>query len=172
VVHYRKHLRFSWSAMEQAEESLRRLTDFLARLGTLPAKPANAGLAARLTKAQEDFGGHIAADLNTSGALSVVFDLVRELNTQMDAGELGASDADAVRATFQRFDQVLGVLTLRTAEDEHPPIPVAEIEQAIAARREARLARNFAEADRIRKDLESRGVILEDTGATTRWKKK
>ena len=48
----------------------------------------------------------------------------------------------------------------------------AEIEQAIAARREARLARNFAEADRIRKDLESRGVILENTGATTRWKKK
>jgi len=171
-VHYRKQLRFSWAAMEQAEESLRRLTDFLARLGTLAAKPANAGLAARLTKAQEDFGSHIAADLNTSGALSVVFDLVRELNTQMDAGELGASDADAVRATFQRFDQVLGVLALRTAEDEHPPIPVAEIEQAIAARREARLARNFAEADRIRKDLESRGVILEDTGATTRWKKK
>ena len=64
------------------------------------------------------------------------------------------------------------MLALRTAEDEHPPIPVAEIEQAIAARREARLARNFAEADRIRKDLESRGVILEDTGATTRWKKK
>ena len=96
-VHYRKQLRFSWAAMEQAEESLRRLTDFLARLGTLPAKPSNAGLAARLAKAQEDFGGHIAADLNTSGALSVVFDLVRELNTQMDAGELGASDADAVR---------------------------------------------------------------------------
>ena len=65
---------------------------------------------------------------------------------------------------------MLGVLALRKAEDEHPPVPVEEIERLIEARRAARLARNFAEADRIRKDLESRGIILEDTGSTTRWK--
>ena len=40
-VHYRKQLRFSWAAMAQAEEALRRLTDFLARLDSLPARPAN-----------------------------------------------------------------------------------------------------------------------------------
>jgi cysteinyl-tRNA synthetase len=174
-VHYRKQLRFSWSAMEQAEESLRRLTDFLARsdgLAALPARPVHATIPARLAEAEKDFGAHIAADLNTSGALSVLFDLVRELNTAMDAGELGAADAPAIRATFARFDEVLGVLALRTAEDEHPPVPVEEIERLIGARREARLARNFAEADRIRKDLEGRGIILEDTGSVTRWKKK
>ena len=42
----------------------------------------------------------------------------------------------------------------------------------IEARRAARLARNFAEADRIRKDLDARGILLEDTGAATRWKRK
>jgi cysteinyl-tRNA synthetase len=171
-VHYRKQLRFSWSAMEQAEESLRRLTDFLARVDALPARPVHATIPARLAEAEKEFGVHIAADLNTSGALSVLFDLVRELNTAMDAGELGAADAPAIRATFAQFDQVLGVLALRKAEDEHPPVPVEEIERLIAARRDARLARNFAEADRIRKDLESRGIILEDTGSVTRWKKK
>jgi cysteinyl-tRNA synthetase len=171
-VHYRKQLRFSWAAMEQSEEALRRLMDFLARLDSLPARPANEATPARLAKAKDAFGAHIAADLNTSGALSVLFDLVRELNTAIDAGELGASDAAAVRDTFQEFDRVLGVLALRKAEDEHPPVPVDEIERLIAARRDARLARNFAEADRIRKDLESRGIILEDTGSTTRWKKK
>jgi cysteinyl-tRNA synthetase len=67
---------------------------------------------------------------------------------------------------------VLGVLSLRKAEDECPPVPVEEIERQMAARREARLSRNFAEADRIRKDLEARGIILEDTGSTTRWKRK
>jgi cysteinyl-tRNA synthetase len=158
--------------MEQSEEALRRLMDFLARLDSLPARPANEATPARLAKAKDAFGAHIAADLNTSGALSVLFDLVRELNTAIDAGELGASDAAAVRDTFQEFDRVLGVLALRKAEDEHPPVPVDEIERLIAARRDARLARNFAEADRIRKDLESRGIILEDTGSTTRWKKK
>jgi len=171
-VHYRKQLRFSWSAMEQSEESLRRLTDFLARVDALPVRPAHATIAARLAEAEKEFGEHIAADLNTSGALSVLFDLVRELNTAMDAGELGAADAPAIRATFARFDQVLGVLALRKAEDAHLPVPVEEIEHLIGARRDARLARNFAEADRIRKDLERRGIILEDTGSVTRWKKK
>jgi cysteinyl-tRNA synthetase len=146
--------------------------DFLARLDSLPARPAAASTAVRLAKAKEAFGGHIAADLNTSGALSVLFDLVRELNTAIDAGELGAEDGAAVRNTFQEFDRVLGVLALRRAEDEHPPVPVDEIERLIAARRDARLARNFAEADRIRKDLEGRGIILEDSGSATRWKKK
>jgi cysteinyl-tRNA synthetase len=51
-------------------------------------------------------------------------------------------------------------------------VPAAEIEQAIEARRAARLARNFAEADRIRMDLDTRGILLEDTGSTTRWKRK
>jgi cysteinyl-tRNA synthetase len=171
-VHYRKQLRFSWKAMAQSEEAVRRLTDFLARLESLPARPANDATTGRLALAREAFGSHIAADLNTSGALSVMFDLLRELNTAIDAGELGASDAAAIRDTFEQFDRVLGVLALRKIEDDHPPVPVAEIDRLIIARREARLARNFAEADRIRKDLESRGIILEDTGSTTRWKKK
>jgi cysteinyl-tRNA synthetase len=171
-VHYRKQLRFSWAAMAQAEEALRRLTDFLTRLESLPARPATAAVAERLESARHAFGQHIESDLNTSGALAVLFDLVRELNTAIDGGELGADDGKAVKETFQQFDRVLGVVALRQAEDEHPPMPVEEIEQLIAARREARLARNFAEADRIRKDLDSRGIILEDTGSVTRWKKK
>jgi cysteinyl-tRNA synthetase len=51
-------------------------------------------------------------------------------------------------------------------------VPVEEIDRAIEARRAARLARNVAEADRIRKDLDARGIILEDTGSATRWKRK
>jgi cysteinyl-tRNA synthetase len=102
----------------------------------------------------------------------VLFDLVRALNTAIDAGALGAEDAATVRATFERFDQVLGVLSLRRLEDEQPPVPIDEIEQQLEARRAARRARNFAEADRIRAELEARGIILEDTGTATRWKRK
>ncbi len=171
-VHYRKQLKFSWTAMAQAEESLKRLTDFLARLETLPEGKANPDVAARLRQAREAFGGYIEADLNTSGALGEVFDLVRALNSAIDGGELTTGDAAGVRRTFEAFDEVLGILSLRRAEDERPPVPVEEIERLVSERRAARLARNFAEADRIRKDLDARGIILEDTGATTRWKRK
>ena len=170
-VHYRKQLKFSWTAMAQAEEALKRLTDFLARLDQLPEHGRDA-VASALDEAERSFAAHIRDDLNTAAALGVVFDLVRALNSAIDNGELGRSDAERVRATFDGFDQVLGVLSLRRLEDQRPPVPVEEIEALVEARRAARLARNFAEADRIRQDLEARGILLEDTGSSTRWKRK
>jgi cysteinyl-tRNA synthetase len=170
--HYRKQLKFSWTLLAQAEEAVKRITDFLARLDVLPPGSASPATSPRLQDAADAFAAHIRADLNTAAALGVVFDLVRALNSSIDAAELHASDVPLVRATFDGFDRVLGILSLRRSEDERPPVPVAEIEQLMAARRAARARRDFAEADRIRKDLEARGILLEDTAAGTRWKRK
>jgi cysteinyl-tRNA synthetase len=170
--HYRKQLKFSWSALAQAEEALKRLTDFLARLDAVPEGAASEATTARVREASKAFAEHIAADLNSAAALGVVFDMVRALNTAIDAGEVRTGDVAGVRQAFESFDRVLGVLSLRRQEDERPPVPVEEIDQLILARRSARATRNFAEADRIRKDLDARGILLEDTAAGTRWKRK
>jgi cysteinyl-tRNA synthetase len=174
--HYRKQLKFNWDTIAQAEEALRRLSDFLSRLdgvaGQGPPGDPRADLAADLSAAREAFRGHIAADLNTAGALGVLFDLVRALNARIDAGDVRASEADAIRTLFGEFDAVLGVMSLRRREDAAPPIPLAEIDEAIEARRQARRSRDFAAADRIRAELEEKGIILEDTAAGTKWKRR
>jgi cysteinyl-tRNA synthetase len=64
------------------------------------------------------------------------------------------------------------VIALRRAEDATPDVAIDEIEQLIAERKAAKQRREFARADGIRKSLADRGILLEDTAAGTRWKKK
>jgi len=171
-IHYRKQLKFSWDNLQQAEESLRRLADFLARLDAIEAPGVHAEIAARVTGARAAFDAAMREDLNTAAALAAVFDLVRALNTAIDEGQVGREDVAVVRDAFGLFDRVLGVISLRQAEDARPPVDAADIERLIEARKEARRQRDFAAADRIRDDLASRGILLEDTAGGTRWKRK
>lgn len=171
-VHYRKQLTFNWEVLDHAEAALTRLSDFLARLDRVTTEARLEGLDARLAQARDTFRAEMADDLNVPKALGTVFDLVREINAAIDQGTLGSDDAAAVRETFRYFDSALGVLALRRAEDECPPVPVDEIERLIAERREARRARQFTRADDIRRDLEARGILLEDSVSGTRWKRR
>jgi cysteinyl-tRNA synthetase len=170
--HYRKQLNFTWTSLAQAEEALRRLTDFLDRLDHVQASGTHPEIAARVTEAREEFASAIRSDLNTAGALGAVFELVRALNSAIDAGQVGAGDVTAIREAFDGFDSVLGVVRLRRAEDATPAVPVDEIERLIAERQAARRRRDFAAADRVRDELAARGVLLEDSAAGTRWKRK
>jgi cysteinyl-tRNA synthetase len=170
--YYRKQLNFTWIGLEQAEESLRRITDFLGRVESLKAGGAHPEVNARVKAAVDAFDAALRDDLNTAAGLGAIFDLIRALNISMDNKQVGKGDADEIIAAFDHFDRVLGVLSLRRAEDATPPIPQAEIDAAIQARQDARRRRDFAEADRIRQDLLAKGVILEDGAQGTRWKRK
>jgi cysteinyl-tRNA synthetase len=170
--YYRKQLNFTWIGLEQAEESLRRITDFLGRVGALSGGGVHPAVTARVAAAVQAFDTALSDDLNTAAGLGELFDLIRALNIAMDNKQVGEADAAGIKAAFDHFDQVLGVLSLRHAEEATPPIPQAEIDAGIEARQDARRRRDFAEADRIRQELLDKGVILEDGPKGTRWKRK
>ena len=170
--HYRKQLNFTWTGMDQAEEAIRRIVDFRARLETVAGSGVHTRVAEQVAKARDAFQAALEHDLNTAAALAAVFDLVRDVNAAIDAQEISVSEARAVADAIDHFDQVLGVVSLRQAEDSEPPVPVEEIERLIGERRAARERRDFAAADNIRRGLADRGVLLEDNPAGTRWKKK
>ena len=170
--HYRKQLNFTWSGMDQAEEAIRRIVNCLARLETVTAADTQSRVREAVDTARQAFKASLEHDLNTAAALAAVFDLVRDVNAAIDAREISAADASVVRQAIEEFDRVLGVVSLRQAEDAQPPVPVEEIERLIEERHAARRQRNFAAADGIRQQLADRGVLLEDSPAGTRWKKK
>ena len=170
--HYRKQLNFTWIGMDQAEEAIRRIVDFRERLNTVTGDGEHPHVLEVVEQARTAFTSALRHDLNTAAALAAVFDLVRDLNAAMDAREISASDAEAAGQMVDECDRVLGVISLRQAEDAQPPVAVEEIERLIEERRLARQHRDFSASDRIRDELAERGVLLEDKAGGTRWKKK
>jgi cysteinyl-tRNA synthetase len=170
-VHYRKQLKFSWAILDQCEEALKRLMDFLARLDRIVGPAGHPAIAERVRETRAEFRARMLADVNAPGALGVLFELVRHLNAAIDAGEVGEPDVPVIREAFDHFDNVLGIVSLRRAEEAKPPVPADEIEALVAERKDARVRRDFKRADEIRQQLAARGILLEDSPTGTRWKR-
>ncbi len=169
-VPYRNKLNFTMDGVKAAATAIDRLRNFELRLKS--EKFAAAGHAAaeeRAVAATARFRETMDDDLNTAGALGVVFEFLRDTNSAMDAGQFGAENVATAQAFLGLFDSVFDVLrptvTAGGLSDE-------AIEALIAERVAAKKARNFGRADEVRKELEAQGIVLEDTKDGTRWKRK
>jgi cysteinyl-tRNA synthetase len=181
-VPYRRQLNFTFDGLHQAASSVERLRNFAGRLkqGKFPAGQQK-GMAERIAKAREEFDVGLSDDLNTARALAAVFDLVREANIAMDKGEFRQGDVVAVQEFLATFDRVFAVLEDNDGEKlralgygtpESGPSD-AEIDKLVAERNAAKKRRDFATADRLRKELADRGILIEDAkDGSVRWKRK
>jgi cysteinyl-tRNA synthetase len=167
--HYRQTLNFSFRECDAARAALARVDDFVRRLNEArgQADVGMAPVAERLAQAQAVFRASIEDDLNTSGALGALFDLVRDINRMMDAGQCAGAAAGHVLDQLRDFDKILACLDV----DREEAVP-ADIQALANERQAARKAKDFARADAARNRLLELGWIVEDTPKGPRVKRK
>jgi cysteinyl-tRNA synthetase len=148
--HYRKPLAFSEDALADARRAVQRVREFCRRLDPEAGEPAG------LDEFAERFFDALADDFNTPAARAILFDWIAEGNRRMDAGEsLGRG----------RVGEMLYALGLEgLLEDRAEKVPDA-VQRLAEQREEARGARDFARADRIREQLAEQGWEVRDTPA-------
>ena len=181
-VPYNRQLNFTMDGLKQAESSVERMRNFVARLKSEKfGAGSNPEMPKRAAEAEKDFAAALADDLNTAVALAAVFDLIRDVNTAMDRGEFLQQDAPRLVAAMEKFDEILAVLTDDDAErlaklgfgSSKPRMAPEEIEALIEERQAAKKRRDFKRSDEIRKQLADSGIIVEDVkDGTARWKYK
>lgn len=177
--HYRQPLNLVYApGSEQAESftaangALDRIDEFRAKLGELRRRAAVGDIVSEevsgiLDSARSSFRAALGEDLDISGVLGALFGLIREGNRLLANGQMTPADAEAIDFLLKSWDGVLGFLEPEVKGE----VDAGRIEALIEERNEARRARDFAKADRIRTQLAAEGIIIQDTAAGTRWRR-
>ena len=170
--HYRIQLNFSNDLLESAKASVERLYNAIGNLENLISEVKNEKMTDEEIKYLESLDAYrqryiekMDDDFNTADAISVLFDLIRDINSNVginSSKELCEKALELIR----ELGLPLGILQKTTKGDLE-----AEIEALIAERQQARKDRNFALADKIRDELKAKGIELLDTPQGVRWKK-
>jgi cysteinyl-tRNA synthetase len=160
---YRDSIDLTDAALEQARAQRSRLQDFIARLKSVQQSQRTGSSAS--DELLHDFEEAMDDDLNTPKAFSAIFTFVKRINGKIDSNTMSGDEASKALLALERVNSVLGIIDF--GEEVLPP-PLAEL---MAKRDEARMRKDFAAADRLRKELLAAGIIVEDTPTGSRWKR-
>ncbi|WP_434305851.1 cysteine--tRNA ligase [Clostridium botulinum] len=169
--HYRTQINFSMELLDSTKAALDRLYNSINNLENLLDEVKNEELRDEeleykneLQKYKEKYKEKMDDDFNTADAISVIFDLIRDVNTNVTI----ESSKELVKYTLDLIRELgnpLGILQESTKASLEE-----EIEKLIEERQKARKEKNWALADKIRDNLKERGIVLEDTPHGVRWK--
>ena len=166
--HYRSPINYSADIMAQCVASLDRLYNCKKALeAALPHAVSAPFDPKELSSYEERFKGYMDDDMNTADALSVIFELARDINTTLKEETLPKEKLLEMQRIFLTLTGVLGLL-YKKDENEIPQ----EVMDLVAARGEARKAKDFAKAEEIRAQIEALGYEVKETRQGTQVSKK
>ncbi|HJU70026.1 MAG TPA: cysteine--tRNA ligase [Gemmatimonadaceae bacterium] len=173
-VHYRQQLNLRDESLDASVQAVRRIGEFADRLAK--ARGGTPELARAADDAERDVRAALFDDLNAPKAVGALFSFIRSGNAELDRNGSDREALDRARAVFATIDGVLD-LTPRPQDvdgDDNARLEREQlaqwVEERLAARREARAARNFSLADAIRQEIEARGIEVKDGPAGTEWR--
>ena len=161
---YRDPTDLTEGALQQARAQRLRLQELVTRLRL--AEGDAVGDFGPVKDLLDAFGNAMDDDLNTAEALGTLFTFAKKINGLLDTKGIGRGASSRVLDALARINLVLGIFDFK--EEVLPP----ELAALLAKRDEARRKRNFGESDRLRDQLLTAGIAVEDTPAGTRWKRR
>jgi cysteinyl-tRNA synthetase len=156
ATHYRQTLNFSFSGLDAVKVALGRVDAFTRRLAQME-KGEVGDMPHWAREAEEKFALALDDDLNISGGLAALFDLIHVGNRELDSGLVGSDAVAAVLALLERMDAVFGFVQAPKEEISD------DLRELMMRRQEARAEKNWGEADRLRDELHAHGYRVEDT---------
>ena len=167
---YRSPINYSTDIIEQCIAALNRLytcrdsLDFELKNAADAEHDGDKAIIDGFDKYREQFISAMDDDLNTADAIASVFELVRDINTNVVGKTPSKALVEGAIAMFDELTGVLGLVYNRKTETLD-----SDVEALIEARTNARKEKNWAEADRIRDQLKEMGIVLEDTAQGVKW---
>jgi len=169
--HYRSPINYSIDIIEQCKAALERLYNcrdnirFMLDKSSGELKESEKQMIEKYNTYRERFIEAMDDDLNTADAVSVLFELVRDINTALaeNPSQALVKESDSI---FKELADVLGLVYV----DEDNSLD-EEIEKLIAERTEARKNKDWAAADKIRDQLKAMNIVLEDTPQGIKWRR-
>lgn len=167
---YRSPINYSTDIIEQCISALNRLytcrdsLDFELKNAVDAEHDGDKAIIDGFNKYREQFIAAMDDDLNTADAIASIFELVRDINTNVVGKTPSKALVEGAIAMFDELTGVLGLVYNRKTETLD-----SDIEALIEARTNARKEKNWAEADRIRDQLKEMGIVLEDTAQGVKW---
>lgn len=173
--HYRNPVNFSDTILDQAKAGLERLTNardnaefMMSKLEDTKMSPEETGLVDELNSYKTKFIEAMDDDLNTSDAISAIFELAKFMNTNIK----DTSSKEFIGLNIDLFNELTGVLNIANKSVEENDDLARTVEEMIAKRAEAKKNKDFALADKIREELLEMGIVIEDTRQGVKWKRK